>query len=311
MPTLKIGNIFRGSRLRTLAPLGLLVSVLFVMGCEESVNPFVEEDRYFTVFGYLDTAAEEQFVRVIPLRTDFADLGNTTIDASVTTFEVETGQTVVWQDSLITYNDGSVGHVFHASFRPVPGWTYDLTISRSDGVQSSASTTIPLITGVELDDPTISTAAVFQKVRWSNIDFRPFRVEVWYRFLNSSPSLPFLMAVLTYGNVDDKYGQVVQGNKWEVLVRLTNDKEDVTKELGLSDSSAPFLMSVGMRLTMTDDSWRPPDGVFDREVLVQPGTFSNVNNGFGFFGSLNQYSFEWTLSPQITSLIGYTYPGKR
>jgi hypothetical protein len=281
------------------------------MGCEESVNPFVEEDRYFTVFGYLDTAAEEQFVRVIPLRTDFADLGNTTIDASVTTFEVETGQTVVWQDSLITYNDGSVGHVFHASFRPVPGWTYDLTISRSDGVQSSASTTIPLITGVELDDPTISTAAVFQKVRWSNIDFRPFRVEVWYRFLNSSPSLPFLNAVLPYGNVDDKYGQVVQGNKWEVLVRLTNDKEDVTKELGLSDSSAPFLMSVGMRLTMTDDSWRPPDGVFDREVLVQPGTFSNVNNGFGFFGSLNQYSFEWTLSPQITSLIGYTYPGKR
>ena len=72
MPTLKIGNIFRGSRLRTLAPLGLLVSVLFVMGCEESVNPFVEEDRYFTVFGYLDTAAEEQFVRVIPLRTDLS-----------------------------------------------------------------------------------------------------------------------------------------------------------------------------------------------------------------------------------------------
>jgi hypothetical protein len=111
--------------------------------------------------------------------------------------------------------------------------------------------------------------------------------------------------------VDDKYGQVVDGNKWEVLVRLTHDKEDVTRELGLSDNSEPFLMSVGMRLTMTDDSWRPPDGVFDREVLVQPGTFSNVNNGFGFFGSLNQYSLEWTLSPEITSLIGYNYPGKR
>lgn len=311
MPTLKFVNIFLGSRLRKVAPLGLLVSILFVMGCEESVNPFVEEDRYYTVFGYLDTAADQQFVRVIPLRTDFANLGNSTIDAMVTTFEVETGQTTLWQDSLITYDDGSVGHVFHAPFQPIPGWTYDLTISRSDGIQSSASTTIPLITGVELDEPTISVAAVFQKVRWSNIDFHPFRVEVWYRFLNSSPSLPFLTAVLPYGNVDDKYGQVVDGDKWEVLVRLTDDKDDVTRELGLSDSSEPFLMSVGMRLTITDDSWRPPDGVFDREVLVQPGTFSNVNNGFGFFGSLNQYSFEWTLSPEITSLIGYTYPGKR
>ncbi len=311
MPTLKFGNIFHGSRLQKVTPLGLLVSILFVMGCEESVNPFVEEDRFYTVFGYLDTAADQQFVRVIPLRTDFADLGNTTIDATVTTLEVESGQSLVWQDSLVTYDDGSIGHVFHAPFRPIPGWTYDLTISRSDGIQSSASTTIPLITGVELDEPTISLAAVFQKIRWSNIDFQPFRVEVWYRFLNSSPSLPFLNAVLPYGNVDDKYGQVIQGDKWEVLVRLTDDKEDVTRALGLSDNSEPFLMSVGMRLTMTDESWRPPDGVFDREVLVQPGTLSNVNNGFGFFGSLNQYSHEWTLSPEITALIGYTYPGKR
>ena len=278
MPTLKFVNIFLGSRLRKVAPLGLLVSILFVMGCEESVNPFVEEDRYYTVFGYLDTAADQQFVRVIPLRTDFANLGNSTIDAMVTTFEVETGQTTLWQDSLITYDDGSVGHVFHAPFQPIPGWTYDLTISRSDGIQSSASTTIPLITGVELDEPTISVAAVFQKVRWSNIDFHPFRVEVWYRFLNSSPSLPFLTAVLPYGNVDDKYGQVVQGNKWEVLVRLTDDKDDVTRELGLSDSSEPFLMSVGMRLTITDDSWRPPDGVFDREVLGRSPTLTMASD---------------------------------
>jgi hypothetical protein len=291
--------------------LALFGAVTIWTGCEDQVNPFVEEDRYFTVFGYLDTASERQFVRIIPLRTDFAALEAGQIDATVTTLEVETGQVVTWQDSLITYADGSTGHVFHAPFRPVPGWTYNLSVVREDGKRAETSTTIPLVTGVELDDPTISVAAVFQKIRWTDIDFPPFRVEVWYRFLNTSPSQPFLSAVIPYGNVAEQYGKLVQGNKWEVLIRLTDDKEDVTKELGISDDAAPFLMSVGMRLTMTSDSWRPPDGVFDQEVLVQPGTFSNVTGGFGFFGSVNQYTHEWTLSPDITSLIGYTYPGKR
>jgi hypothetical protein len=291
--------------------LALLVAVTFWSGCDDQVNPFVEEDRYFTIFGYLDTASDQQFVRIIPLRTDFAALEAGQIDATVTTLEVETGRVIAWQDSVVSYPDGSTGHVFHAPFRPVPGWTYTLSAVREDGKRAEASTTIPLVTGVELDDPTISVAAVFQKIRWTDIDFPPFRVEVWYRFLNASPSQPFLSAVIPYGNVAEQFGQLVQGNKWEVLIRLTDDKEDVTKELGISDDAAPFLMSVGMRLTMTSDSWRPPDGVFDQEVLVQPGTFSNVSGGFGFFGSVNQYTHEWTLSPDITSLIGYTYPGKR
>jgi len=291
--------------------LALLVAVTFWSGCDDQVNPFVEEDRYFTIFGYLDTASDQQFVRIIPLRTDFAALEAGQIDATVTTLEVETGRVIAWQDSVVSYPDGSTGHVFHAPFRPVPGWTYTLSAVREDGKRAEASTTIPLVTGVELDDPTISVAAVFQKIRWTDIDFPPFRVEVWYRFLNASPGQPFLSAVIPYGNVAEQFGQLVQGNKWEVLIRLTDDKEDVTKELGISDDAAPFLMSVGMRLTMTSDSWRPPDGVFDQEVLVQPGTFSNVSGGFGFFGSVNQYTHEWTLSPDITSLIGYTYPGKR
>jgi len=294
--------------MKRLFPALFLLIVIIVSGCDDTVNPFVEEDRFFTVFGYLDTATDEQFVRVIPLRQDFAGIDDTTIDATVTTREVESGNTTAWRDSVITYSDGSVGHVFHADFTPIPGRTYELTVARSDGVQSSASTTIPLITNVELEDPTISVSSVFQKIRWSSVEREPFRVEVWYRFLSFAPGQPFLNAVIPYGNAEEKYGQFVQGDKWEVLIRLTNDKEDVTKELGISDDAAPFLMSVGMRLTMTNDSWRPPDGVFDREVLVQPGTFSNVNQGFGFFGSVNQYTYEWTLDPDITSLIGYTYP---
>ncbi len=49
--------------------------VLLLTGCEEEVNPFVEEDRFFTLFGYLDTASNNQYVRLMELRTEFPTQG--------------------------------------------------------------------------------------------------------------------------------------------------------------------------------------------------------------------------------------------
>jgi len=291
-------------------PLLILAISTLVGACDDTVDPFVEEDRFFTVFGFLDTASDEQFVRVVTLRKTFGLTDEGPIDARVTTTAIEDGSKIVWQDSLIAFADGSFGHVFHAAMHPVPGWTYRFDVTRSDGLQSSARTTIPLIITVALDSPSIAFSTVTQKIRWDNIDFPPFRVEVWYRFQNARPNQPFLNAIVTYP--EDIYGGPVNpGNNWEVVVRLTEDREKVTDKLGISGDAAPFLLGVGMRLTMSDNQWRPPDGIFDREILVQPGTFSNVEKGFGFLGSVNQYVVEWTLDPDIVKRIGYTFPSKR
>lgn len=299
-------------RLPTIRTLFLsMVAVLVLAGCDDSVNPFVEEDRFFSVYGYLDTASDEQFVRVIPLRTDIA-FTDAPIDARVFTTERESGLTTEWQDSLVTFSDGSTGHVFHAGFRPIPGWTYDLVVERSDGIQSRASTTIPVRTDVEISAPVLgSQGFAAQRVTWSDIDFKPFRVEVWYRFLGARPSDPFQEAIVVYDDLAQRIGSAQPGGLWQVLVSLSGDKEDVTDYLGISNDARPQLLGIGMRLTMSNSTWRPPGGVFDREVLVQPGTFSNVENGFGFFGSVNQYTVEWVLSPSESELAGYTFPGKR
>ncbi len=299
-----------GSRWCLGIPLLILAVSSLISACDDTVDPFVEEDRFFTVFGFLDTASDEQFVRVVTLRKTFGLSDEGPIDARVTTTAIEDGSVLVWQDSLIAFEDGSFGHVFHRAMRPIPGWTYRFDVTRSDGLQSSARTTIPLISTVALDSPSIAVSTVTQKVRWENIDFPPFRVEVWYRFQNARPNQPFLNAIVTYP--ENIYGGPVNpGNNWEVVVRLTEDREKVTEKLGISGDAAPFLMGVGMRLTMSDNQWRPPDGVFDREILVQPGTFSNVENGFGFLGSVNQYAVEWTLEQDIVNRIGYTFPSKR
>ena len=290
-------------------PAALTFALLIVLlgGCDETFSPFVEEDRYFSIYGYLDTASDRQMVRVVPLRTTFADPGTDELDVEVRSIEIGSGDVVVWRDSVVTFNDGSVGHVFIGDFRPYPGWTYRFEVERPDGKITSAETTVPLPSNVEISDVPLNQAIATQMVRWSDIPIQPFRVEVWYRFL-TSPSRPFDHAVLIYGNEDNRVGLPVGDDEWEIQVTLSGDREDALDGAGLPSDAEPFLLAVGMRLTMTDDAWRPPDGIFNPDVLVQPGAFSNVENGFGFFGSLNQYTVEWTLPDQVIENMGYRPP---
>ncbi len=51
------------------AMLILALTALALAGCDESVNPFVESDRIYSVYGSLDMNADTQYVRVIPIDT--------------------------------------------------------------------------------------------------------------------------------------------------------------------------------------------------------------------------------------------------
>ena len=62
---------------------------------------------------------------------------------------------------------------------------------------------------------------------------------------------------------------------------------------------------VEFRFLVADDSWNPPGGDFDFEVLSQPGAFSNVENGFGFFGAGYTASTEWFPSDVVRTELGY------
>lgn len=298
-----IVHLFRGASLVLLLA---AFSVLFG-GCDETFSPFVEEDRYFTLFGYLDTAVDRQMVRVVPLRKTFGDLGTEDLDVEVRTTEIGSGHVTVWRDSVITFEDGSIGHVFIGDFQPLPGWSYHLEVERPDGKTSSARTTVPLPTNVDVEEVFTGGEVATQHIVWEDIPIKPFRVEVWYRFL-TSPARPFDHGVLTYDNADLRVGRPLEDDRWEISVTLTEDREDALKEAGLPSDAEPFLLGIGMRLTMSDDEWRPVDGVFDRNVLVQPGTFSNVENGFGFFGSVNHYTIEWTIPDPVVRMIGYRTP---
>lgn len=60
-----------------------------------------------------------------------------------------------------------------------------------------------------------------------------------------------------------------------------------------------------MEIFAASASWNPPGGVFDYELLAQPGTMSNVNNGFGFVGAGVEASITWVPDKATQELLGY------
>lgn len=282
--------------------IGLVVLAMLAGACDNTVDPFIETDRYYTIFGYLDTGTDTQFVRVVPFRKQLDGEEGAPLDAVVTTTEEHTGIQHAWRDSVITFSDGSIGHVFVSDFRPIPGRSYRFEVERADGVVTWAETLVPEAEIVDVIPPAqFGTGPISQVVNWEGIEVAPFRVEVWYRFSEFPPTQPFTEFVVTYDGTD--IGRKITDG-WQVPVNLSEDTAEIKP---LLREGSP-LLGVGMRLTMSDERWRPPGGVFDEEVLVQPGTFSNVQHGYGFFGSVNQYTVEWVLDDRTIQRLDLARP---
>ncbi|MEM6336819.1 MAG: DUF4249 family protein [Bacteroidota bacterium] len=289
------------------------MAALALTGCEEGVDPFVDTDRFYTIYGFLDPAADTQFIRVEEIR-QLIDPGEPgPIDATVSVTENETGTVYAMQDSLVFFDDGTVGHIFFAPFTPLHGYSYTLDVQRSDGIQATATTTLPEFIRAEINNPATRTLSsggqiITQTVEWDGVDFTPFRVQVWYRFAGSQPTDAFRDFSIAY--TGDQLGNFNE-DTWVVRIGLTEDQTFLKEEvIGIpAAQDFPFeLYGVGMQVTVPDDQWRPPGGVFDEEILSQPGTLSNVTGGFGFFGSVAQYRAEWTLSEETARQLGYPYP---
>lgn len=275
-----------------------------ITGCEENVNPFIESTRYFTMFGALDMNADSQFVRVSAVRQDVNFNEADPIDAVMTSYNLTDGSVVEWTDSLFTFDDGSQGHVFYAPLRIEPSHTYRIEIVRSDGATSNAETTVPSLP-VAVVDPVrtpISSQGVSQSVRWLGLDDEPFNVQTWYRFLSVQGS-PFVDVPVDYPS-DNRSDNLDNG--WEFIVNQSVDRQVISDSIS-SPSDLTF-MGMGMGITVLDEQFDPPGGEFDPEVLVQPGVFSNVVDGFGFVGAMGRFTVEWIIPDEAVTALGYVPP---
>lgn len=283
-----------------------LAATTLLVACEETVSPILESDQQFTVFGTLDMAQDTQYVRVIPIRPTPIASEESGLAASLSSTDLTSERSLTWRDSTVVFADGSTGHVFYARLRIQAGHTYRIEV-QPDGsdVITSAETTVPARPVPEVIRESVTRTFttrlhVRQSIYWDGVETEPYQIEHWYRFFRIS-DFSFVDLRLPYvplnGPADGRPGV------WEVDLNLVRDRDTLATMIDLNRSVS--LAGLGMTITMLDQAFVPPGGRFDREALSQPGTFSNVTNGFGFIGSVGRFSVEWLVADTTARALLY------
>lgn len=267
----------------------MLLFTYAMSGCEEHANPLVGEERPFTLFGYLNPKASNQTIRVIPIENTFAI--QESIDAQVFSVDLNTSEEQQWKDSLVTFEDGEIGHVFVSSFQPEYNHTYRLEVVRSDGALSSVEVTVPpeirMLPGQQVG---VNFPYILE------IEEQPNIVQAEVRYVGAALQ-PLLNPILHPVNVSYRSTEMRTAGGWEININMINDVQVIKEEFEKVCLTTKWIKmrSMALHVFIGDSSWVPPGGEFDERALIQPNVFSNVENGFGFFGA--GYSLDTAVRP--------------
>ena len=146
-------------RATALVFLGAL-ALLALPACEEDVAQ-VRTEKPFTVFGLLSPALPRQEVYVFPIEERLRPLPPEKLDARVTTTDLATGETVVWEDSVqaATGTGGGAEYVFRAPIDVAYGRTYRLEVARQDGATARVDVTVPEEAALVVGDTYVDDSA--------------------------------------------------------------------------------------------------------------------------------------------------------
>ena len=292
---------------------------LSIAGCDDSfVDPFENQEYYYTVFGYLDILEIDHSIRVIPITRSSAVVidpaqAEAFIDAEVFTTEVERDITHEWEHHLEKLADGTYGHVFRQSFVAQPGKTYRLDVVRSDGMTATAFTTMP-----HLPDSSVfninpvqfreDSTRLLQQIHIPEIG-APWDIEAVYRWSDGQVARRIFVPYGRAGSTNDSAGG------WNVTLDLSSDQSFVRDHIreqmtvgSIFDDTPITLATVGLRIRMLNPDWDLPIDPYDPKIYAFPETLSNVENGYGYFGSLGVYTQEWDIC-EFSQALGYE-PGE-
>ena len=198
----------------------------------------------------------------------------------------------------MAYADGTYGYLFWAPFRAKGGHTYRVEVTRSDGASSRAEVSVPALP--EAQAPSYEPNVIWPlRIAGSNLRVRSVEIVYQIRWYWCTPD---------FGRFTYSYTNQVQ--HLSDAIRLDLDLEGEFRDMLSAirqngdyhpvDYGGLYYNWITLRMVVTNDDWVPPGDTLDPEVLIQPGTMTNVENGFGFIGS--GYQLETMLDPPDDAL---------
>ena len=281
-------------------------ALLSLAACEEDVaSPRTEKP--FSVYGLLSPAQARQEVYVFPIEEHLRPLPPEPLDARVTTTDLTTGETVVWQDSVQAAADMGYAYVFRAPLRINYGHAYRLEVERSDGATARAEVAVPEEAALVIDSTYIDGSG--HPITPAVVD-RPvpqlLHLSVIYD-VQRGPS-ERLRETFTL-DVEYAYAARALEGGWAIDVDHRSDYEQLLGRLEQADLFNPnyglYVYTVTLELLVASADWAPPGGAFDPEVLAQPGVMTNVENGYGFVGAGYRREVTWRPPDEMLIQAGF------
>ena len=286
--------------------LSVLLLVVITTGCDTDINPVLGMEQPFTLFGLFSPQMDTQRVLVFPIEGELRLLANEALDARFTSTDLGNQDVRVWADSLIPQSNGEVNHMFWSPFTAEFDHTYRVEVEDSEGRKSEVTVSVPPESEIVMQDAELISGVVVPVLIPGDIP-TIFKVEVRYGFDYRLTTPGTKIDNLTIS----QHGRIRKTEEgWLIRINLGADfvtiRDFIQRQLPVDRSYGFDLQGMLLTLVVANAEWQPlEDGSFDPEILVQPGTLSNVENGFGFVGAGYRLRENLTPADSVLDAAGF------
>lgn len=253
----------------------LLVCYLVLLGgCNQSFEPLQDNDEFvFSIYGYLDAAADTQWIRIGVLRESINETPDPT-RMTVTLEHVESGQTVVMQDSL--FIPGNLLN-YWATMPIENEQTYRIKAEREGRKSSVVTVTIPgeMPTPLVIENRNFPPYGSFIYIDDSVEHLADIQTK-WYVILNPMSERIKKMYTFSYRN-SIKHTEV-RGGAYTAFADIDEERQYITRNANAEFEVLYrqfFVASAGPEWDASISS------INDIEYFLN-ATASNVENGLGY-----------------------------
>lgn len=259
MPVRNIGN--------TVAVLMIFGMMLFVSNCEQSFEPLKENDQYFfSIYGYLDAAADTQWVRVMPIQEQL--YSGSEMDTAVVSLEhLESGEKAVMKDSLFYYGHDTYARNYWTTMPLEPDETYRLTATGKEGQSSSVTVTLP----EDYPTPVVQTIGDNVFNVFVDVSERLVDVQSIYRVRQHRSDV----RIISVPNMQSAYPDDEGG--YRVDIKVSTDRRYVSQRV----TGDYTLSRAQIFVAVAGPDW-VDFSVLDDRVIELPDGVSNIENGVGY-----------------------------
>lgn len=294
----------------------LFPALLVVSGCDSTIEPFAEKGTY-SIYGYLETSRDEQFIRVKPLTVPVSKVDSASMEATVTLENRTKGTSEVLPDSIIRYEDvefTAVTHNYWTDTPVAPGTKYRLTIDPADGPPVRATTITPTASDVNVHPRSGECRDLFKVVFEDIDDPRRVRARIDVRYLDTL----FDKEWFSFEQKDvfkNEEGNVILLFRPSLVLGELAERVDFRLPR-LPHDVPPWCWSSHRCLELDSDKIRirylylGPEwygNIPEDSLTYDPIRSHDVANGHGFFGSLRRD--QTTVKVDTSSLIWTGGPG--